>query len=145
VADDTITGTVERLVAGARPDVEVWHVEHVASEDLVRVLIAHPDGVDVDLCHAVTRALEPLRDRHALEVSSPGLERPLVTDSHFARSVGETIEVRLAAPIDGRKSVRGRLVAADADALRLAVDDAEVVVPRTAITTSNIVWSPVRS
>ncbi len=145
MADDTIIQEVERLIAGASPEVELWHVEHLAGEGLLRVLIEHADGVDVELCHAVTRALEPLRDRFALEVSSPGIERPLVRPAHFDRAVGEMIEVRLAVPVDGRSTLRGRLVAADPGALRLALDDAEVVVERTAITTSNIVWSPVRS
>ena len=144
MADDSMFREVARLVAAARPDVEVWDVQVVPDEDLVRVLIDHVDGVDVDLCAAVTRALDPLRGEHALEVSSPGVERPLVRPAHFERAVGEMIEVRLTAAA-GATSARGLLAACDATSLRLVVDDSDVVVDRATIATSNIVWNPVRS
>ena len=60
------------------------------SPGLVRVTIDRPGGtVDLDLCERVSRELSPLRDRYALEVSSPGIERPLVKPDHYRAATGQ--------------------------------------------------------
>jgi ribosome maturation factor RimP len=119
-------------------------VQVIGPQNLVRVLIEHPDGVDVELCAEVARILSDLRDQRGLEVSSPGIERPLVQTSHYARALGETVQIRLRSPRDGRRNFRGRLMAADEGALRLTLDDgAEVELPRADVARSNIVWNPV--
>jgi ribosome maturation factor RimP len=136
--------TITRTVAAVRPDVEIWDVQVVARENLVRVLIEHPDGVDADLCAEVARLLSDVREQGGLEVSSPGIERPLIRTTHYTRAIGKTVEVRLVAPKEGRRNLRGRLTAADDTSLRLALDDGvEFEVPREEVATSNIVWNPV--
>ena len=74
---------IERTLRTTVPEVEVLLAEQ-ASPGLVRVTIDRPGGtVDLDLCERVSRELSPLRDRYALEVSSPGIERPLVKPDHY--------------------------------------------------------------
>ena len=60
----------------------------------LRVFIDHPEGVTLALCERVTAALTPLRERYTLEVSSPGIERPLTKPEHFRRFVGRRARVR---------------------------------------------------
>jgi ribosome maturation factor RimP len=83
----------------------------------LRVYIDKPGGVTVDDCADVSRQLsaildveDPIRDRYTLEVSSPGLDRPLVTAQDFARQRGETVKVRLPAPLAGRRNFTGRVL-----------------------------------
>ena len=84
--------TITRTVAAVRPDVEIWDVQVVKGENLVRVLIEHPDGVDADLCAEVANVLSDVRDHGGLEVSSPGIERPLIRTTHYERALGETVQ-----------------------------------------------------
>jgi ribosome maturation factor RimP len=136
--------TITRTVAAVRPDVEIWDVQVVKAENLVRVLIEHPEGVDADLCAEVARALSDLRETGGLEVSSPGIERPLIRTSHYTRALGETVQIRLKNPVQGHRNLRGRLTAADDTSLRLALDDGvELEVQREEVARSNIVWNPV--
>ena len=135
--------TITRTVAAARPDVEIWDVQMVARENLVRVLIEHPDGVDADLCAEVANLLSDVH-HGGLEVSSPGIERPLIRTTHYTRALGETVQIRLKKPRGGHRNLRGRLTAADDTSLRLALDDGvEFEVPREEVAKSNIVWNPV--
>jgi ribosome maturation factor RimP len=136
--------TISRTVAAVRPDVEIWDVQVHRGDNVVRVLIEHPDGVDADLCAEVATILADVRDGGGLEVSSPGIERPLIRTTHYTRALGKTVEVRLTRPRGGRRNLRGRLTAADDTSLRLALDDGvELEVPREEVAKSNIVWNPV--
>jgi ribosome maturation factor RimP len=112
---------------------------------ILRVMIDRPTGIDLEAIAAATEAVSPLLDQppvdallkgsYSLEVSSPGLERPLRTPAHFARAVGETISVK--APERGR--LRGVVQSAGDDSFTLLADDgtehtiayAEVVQART--------------
>jgi ribosome maturation factor RimP len=144
VTDDTIVKDVPSTIASAHPDVTVWDVELIAGEGLVRVLVDHPEGVSIGLCEEISKLLVDVRERYALEVSSPGLERPLVRTEHFVRSIGETVQVKLTRPVAGRKELRGRLLEADDASLRLVLEEGdEVEVPRASVRKSNIVWNPV--
>jgi ribosome maturation factor RimP len=139
--NSSIQDQIEAAIAGGRPDVEVWDVRVIGPERMVRVLIEHPDGVDLALCEEVAKLLGDVREQHPLEVSSPGVERPLVRTSHFERALGETVRVRLRAVVDGRRNLVGRLTAADDDVVRLLLEDgSEVTIDRAAVGSSNIVW-----
>src|SRR5436190_23095035 len=103
---------IETTLRTRVPEVEVLLAE-LPSPGLLRVTIDRPDGsVDLDLCQRVSRELTPLRERFALEVSSPGAERPLVTAEHYRRAVGSRIAVRPDDAVDGRRRVGGMLLAA---------------------------------
>jgi ribosome maturation factor RimP len=92
---DSLATEIEAVVALARPDVEVIDVTFLPHQGIVRVLVDHPDGVDHALCQAVTELLPGVRERYGVEVSSPGLERPLKKPSHYRRAEGQTVKVRL--------------------------------------------------
>jgi ribosome maturation factor RimP len=86
-----IQADIEARLAESEPDVEVLLAELVGGK-LVRLFIDHPKGVTLDLCERVTKLLPDVRERYALEVSSPGPERPLSTSA--ATSVGARACVR---------------------------------------------------
>jgi len=94
---------------------------------LLRVVVDRTGGVDLDTISSVTRAVSEVLDRHdpfpghryTLEVSSPGVERPLRTPAHFVRAVGETVSVRTVAGGQGERRVQGQLVAVDDDGIVL--------------------------
>jgi len=79
--------TIETTLAGQFPELEVVDVDvHGGRGGRLTVYVDRPGGVDLAVCEAVTRALDDLRDRYALDVSSPGLDRPLRTVAQFARA-----------------------------------------------------------
>jgi ribosome maturation factor RimP len=107
-------------------DVELAGGQHHST---LRVYIDGPAGVNVDDCARVSRQLsalldveDPLPGQYTLEVSSPGLDRPLVKPEDFKRFVGETIKVKMHEPLQGRKNFSGRLVDVAADHVVVEVD-----------------------
>jgi ribosome maturation factor RimP len=112
---------IEEMLRDRGPEVEVVLAERPAP-GLVRVVIDRPGGVDLDLCEQVSRELSPLRERYALEVSSPGVERPLVRPEHYRRAIGSRVDVRTIAPIDGRRHYTALLVGADDAGIDLEQD-----------------------
>ncbi len=97
----------------------------------VRVVVDRADGIDLDAIGQATRAVSSVLDTHdpfpghryTLEVSSPGVERPLKTPSHFARAVGEIVTVRTTGGGEGERRVTGRLSHADDDGFVLQGED----------------------
>lgn len=130
---------VERTLSERVPEVEVLLAER-ASPGLVRVVIDRPGGsVDLDLCERVTRELSGLREQYALEVSSPGEERPLTRPVHFQRAVGDTVAIRTDEPLDGRRRFMGRLLDAGEEAVEIDQDGHRVRIPYNAIRRSHLV------
>jgi ribosome maturation factor RimP len=82
----------------------------------------------------------PLRERYALEVSSPGVERPLVRPDHYRRVIGSRVDVRTIEPIDGRRHFTATLVAADDDGIDLDQDDRRVRIDYSAIRRGRLVF-----
>jgi ribosome maturation factor RimP len=134
----TIQADIEERLATAEPSVEVLLAEVVGGHT-VRLFIDHPDGVSLALCERVTRHLAPVRERYALEVSSPGSDRPLTKPEHFRRFLGRRARLRLRRPHDGRRTWSGELVGADAGAITLAADDGLMSIPYADILRSNLV------
>lgn len=97
---------------------------------LLRIYIDRPEvGVTVDDCGLVSREIsalmdveDPIKGEYTLEVSSPGLDRPLFTPSHYADVVGQAIKITVFAPIDGRRRFNGSLLSADDDGAVLEQD-----------------------
>jgi ribosome maturation factor RimP len=139
--DDVIAGA-EQVLAEVFPDVEIVDVEIRGGREAVATLfIDRPGGVDLELCAAVTQALEELRERYALEVSSPGLDRPLRTVAHFDHALGQRVYVKTREPIDGRAVYRGVLTAADSEALTLRLDEGDVVeIPLAAVAKAHVIY-----
>jgi ribosome maturation factor RimP len=129
---------IEQRLATAEPDVEVLACED-AGRDRLRLFIDHPNGVDLALCERVTNHLRDLLVDYALEVSSPGPERPLSKPDHFRRFLGRRARVRLREPRDGHKSFTGELVGASDDEVTVAADTGVVTIPYSEINRSNLV------
>jgi len=116
---------VEIVTGFAKPIVEqcgceLWEVEYVSEggQWYLRIYIDKADGVSIDDCENVSRAVDPILDEidpitssYIFEVSSAGLERTLKLPEHFQRFLGENIEVKLYKPLDGSKLYVGTLTA----------------------------------
>ena len=110
----------------------LWDVEYVkeGSEWYLRITIDSEDGITLDDCETVHRAIDPVLDEHDpienayhLEVSSPGIERVLRTPEHIEAFAGEEVEVKLFAPINGKKSFRAILGGIKNGVVSFTVDD----------------------
>jgi len=133
----SLQADIEAQLATAEPDVEVLLAE--VSGDTLRLFIDHPDGVSLDLCERVTHQLPQVRERYALEVSSPGVDRPLTKPAHFHRFLGRHARIRMREARDGRTSFAGELVGATDEQVTIAVDGGVVAIPYSAIARSNLV------
>jgi ribosome maturation factor RimP len=99
----------------------------------VQIMAERPDGTMlVEDCEAASRALSPVLDAadpidraYHLEMSSPGIDRPLVRRSDFERYADSTVKIEMAVPIEGRKRFRGLLLGVEGNAARLRRDDAQ--------------------
>lgn len=114
---------------------ELVGVEHLVQgrHSMLRIYIDSPDGITLEDCekvsHQVSAVLDvedPIHGHYTLEVSSPGLDRPLFTADHYRRFAGNEIQVRLRAPIEGRRKFKGLLHGiGDDDVVVLEVDGTE--------------------
>ena len=129
--------SIETRLASAEPDVEVLLAEQV-STGKIRLVIDHPGGVDIALCERVTQHLSELLSEYALEVSSPGPERPLTKPHHFRRFVGRRARVRTRAEHGGRRTFTGELVGATDQEVTVAADTGVVSILYADINRSNL-------
>jgi ribosome maturation factor RimP len=134
----TIQRDIEARLAASEPDVEVLLAE-VVGASTVRLFIDHPDGVTLALCERVTHALVEVREHYALEVSSPGTERPLTKPQHFRRYLGRRARVRTRDAVDGHRSFTGELVGASEKEVTIAVDSGVVAIPYADIQRSHLI------
>jgi ribosome maturation factor RimP len=134
----SIQAEIEAQLATTEPEVEVLLAE-VVGRDTVRLFIDHPDGVTLALCERVTHLLPEVRERYALEVSSPGSDRPLTKPSHFRRFLGRRARVRMREAHEGRRQITGELVGASDAEVTIAADDAVIAIPYDDISRSNLV------
>ena len=119
----------------------VWDVEYqkIGADWNLTVTIDNNDGITIEDCEAVHRAIDPLLDEadpiegaYRLNVSSPGIERELKNDFHIESCIGDKVEVRLFAPLDGKKSYTGILTAYVDGELTIATNDGDKTIARTA-------------
>ncbi len=132
-----IQSQIEARLADAAPDVEVLLAE--LHQGIVRIYIDHPDGVTLALCERVTRLLPDVREAYALEVSSPGRDRPLSKPDHFRRFLGRRARVRTRDAKDGHRSFTGELVGASESEVTIAADTGVVAIAYGDIARSNLV------
>ena len=107
-----------------------------ATNGLLRVYIDHQDGITLDDCQAVSHQLsgvldveDPIHGHYALEVSSPGLDRPLFKAQDYARFAGQQVKVRMHGMIEGRRNFTGRLLGLEGDSAIVEVDGEEYLLP----------------
>ncbi len=134
---DALTTDIEARIAAGAPDIEVLLVE--VTGDSMRVFIDHPDGVTLDHCEQVTKLLAEYQEQYALEVSSPGVDRPLTKPQHYRRFLGQRAKVRLREARDGHKSLTGELVGASEEEVTIAAGEGVVAIPYDQITRSHLV------
>jgi ribosome maturation factor RimP len=134
---------IEATLAERFPEVELVDLEvRGGPTGTLTLFVDRPGGVDLELCSAVSQALEDVRERYTLEVSSPGLDRRLRKPSHFAEALGRDVAVKLAAPRDGRSNFRGVLIAADATDVTLdLVDGGSATLPIDGIAKAHVVYN----
>lgn len=141
MAKDKIEELVQKLTADIIRDsaLELVDVEYVKERDwYLRVFLDKTGGIEVEDCQWVSEKLEkkldeldPIRESYYLEVSSPGLDRPLKKDKDFERHAGDKVEVNTFAPIDGRKNLVGTLTGLSAEGhILLLIDGREVSIPK---------------
>lgn len=127
---------------------EMWGLEYLThgGETVLRVFIDSENGINVDDCAAVSHQAsavldveDPISGEYNLEVSSPGMDRPLFTLDQFQRYSGEQVKIRLRAPFEGRRNFSGRLVGVEADEVVVAVDEHEYLLPIELIDKANVV------
>jgi ribosome maturation factor RimP len=113
---------------------------------VLRVIVDGPDGVDLDtlsrLSELVSRRLDAEgyeTGPYDLQISSPGLERPLRRPEHFGRAVGEQVKVKTTAPLAGSRTHTGRLADADDEGITLVIGDEALRVPLAEIASARTV------
>ena len=109
---EDLQAKIEATLSAREPEVEVIALERPAGNAL-RLFIDHPSGVDLGMCERVTGHLRDLLQTYSLEVSSPGLDRPLTKPEHYRRFVGQRVKVRTSDAIEGRRNFTGTLTAAN--------------------------------
>jgi len=129
-----IVPAVERSV----PGVEVLAVE-LLSPSRFCVYVDHPEGVDHALCARVTDVLSDYRGSYTIDVSSPGLDRPVRRPEHFRAAVGHEVLIRTADQIGGKHRFRGTVVAAAEQSARIAVGEKELDIPYATIVRGNLI------
>lgn len=123
-----------RLSGGGRPTLQI--------------MAERGDGKDmtVDDCAEISRAVsaildveDPIAGAYVLEVSSPGIDRPLTRADDFARFAGHEAKLELSVAVEGRKRIRGRLVGLEGESVRIAAEDGECLLPLPAIRAAKLV------
>ena len=134
----------QKLTDMLRPAVEetgknLLGVEYISAgnNSVLRLFIDHENGINVDDCAEVSRQVgaildveDPISSEYSLEVSSPGVDKPLFEMAHFQSVIGETINVKSSMPLNGRRKFKGTLVAIEKETLIIEVDgtDYEIVI-----------------
>ena len=125
---------------------ELVGVEFDGRQRVLRVYIDSPDGITLDDCSRVSHQLsglldveDPIPGRYQLEVSSPGLDRPLSSLAHFERFKGETVRVQLERPIEGRRTFKARLLGVEDDCVILSEGGTTLRIPYEAIEKARLV------
>ena len=136
---DKIFELVEPTVKGL--GYELYDVEYEKEYDnwVLTLFIDRPEGVSLDDCELVSNAVDPILDEadpieqaYYLSVSSVGLDRPLKKDKDFARNLGKKVDIRLYAPLDGKKELTGTLVSYTGEELTVALQKGEKTIARKA-------------
>jgi ribosome maturation factor RimP len=135
--EKTLTNQIGREVETALPGVEVLAVE-LSAPDRFTVFVDHPEGVDHALCARVTDLLRPYLAEYAVEVSSPGIERPLRTPEHFRNAVGRTVALRTE---NRKKRIRAEVLSAGDTAVTVKAGEEPVEIPYESIVRGNLIYT----
>lgn len=134
-----LTAKEQKILEALEPQAQAQQVEIVTIEIVgakkaptIRVYIDTPEGVGFDelasaqaWINEIVDRLDPFPGAYSLEVSSPGIDRPLRTPDHFARFAGEKVSLQTTAPIDGRKNWTGKLIGFFDGSVRILADGSD--------------------
>ncbi len=127
---------------------ELIDIEHVANpkHGVLRLYIDNDAGVNIDDCSVVSHQIsalldveEPIRGHFNLEISSPGLDRPLNRLKDYQRFEGEIVKIKTSMPMDGQRNFKGRLLTADAQTVVIETETEEISLPMAAIDKTRLV------
>lgn len=150
-----VSNIAERVTAIADPlaeklGFELVDVEYVkeGSQMILRVFIDREGGITLDHCQEMSHALsdeldrvDPIEQSYHLEVSSPGIERPLKKDEDFVRFAGKPVSIKLFAPLEGKKKYGGILRGLEEGEILLEVENNNLVrIPRTQVAKANLAF-----
>ncbi len=137
---------LEPTIEGLGYELSDVEVRLAGKGGFVRLFIDHPDGIGLEDCEAVSRAVsalldveDPIPGQYNLEVSSPGLDRKLTKTEHFQRFKGEVVKVQTRFPVAGRRRFRGTLVSSDEQNIVVEVDGEAHTLPLATIHTARLV------
>ncbi|MCK8816484.1 ribosome maturation factor RimP [Natroniella sulfidigena] len=138
--ESVVTELAEPIVASY--DLELVDVEYnkEGPDWILRVFVDNIDGVSLDDCQQVSRDLseqldlnDPIEQSYLLEVSSPGIDRPLKTKQDFERFSGELVEISTYAPVNGEKELTGKLLGLEEENVKISLDGEELSIPLSKI------------
>lgn len=147
VDSQTLESLFDPIVTGL--GYQLWGIEYRSSQKhaLIKIFIDHENGVTLDHCsevsHQVSAVLDvedPIAVPYTLEVSSPGVERPLLKLAHYQRYLGSEIKVRLTWALEGRKNFKGELIRVESDNITMLVDNLEVSFSVDAVKRANLIY-----
>ncbi len=150
MARGSVVSTVEGIVAPVLDEMGIELVDIVYIKEggrwFLRLFIDKPGGVGLDDCQRVSERIDPLLDEHdpipnsyTLEVSSPGIERPLKKPADFERFTGRKIRLTTFVPVEGRRKFKGVLVAANNHSITLDNEGSTVVIPMEQVASARLV------
>jgi ribosome maturation factor RimP len=142
-----ITKLAEEVAVSMKMEVVLVEVKGDANRAVVRAYIDQPEGISLDDCERFSRSFSVALDvedwipfKYVLEVSSPGVNRPLVKESDFQRFSGKDARIRTRFPIEGQRNFRGRIVGVTEGRLELEVaPDKQIGIALTDIEKANLI------
>lgn len=144
--EQRICELLEPSVSGLGYELVGIELTGAGSGSVLRVFIDCDTGITVGDCETVSRQIgavldveDPIPESYHLEVSSPGLDRPLLTADHFTRFAGHPVRLRAAEPVDGRRGWEGRLVGCREGSVVVREGDEERAIPLDLVRRANLV------
>lgn len=143
---EQLNALIEPVVTGL--GYQLWGIDFASQgrHSVLRIFIDAEAGISVDDCAAVSRQVsgvmdveDPISTEYTLEVSSPGMDRPLFTLEQFAQYVGHQVQVRLRSPYEGRRKFSGLLKGVEDEDVVIEVDQHEYLLPIDSIDKANVV------
>ncbi|WP_421868776.1 ribosome maturation factor RimP [Motiliproteus sp.] len=144
--NEQLNALIEPVVTGL--GYQLWGIDFASQgrHSVLRIFIDAEAGISVDDCAAVSRQVsgvmdveDPISTEYTLEVSSPGMDRPLFTLEQFAQYVGHQVQVRLRSPYEGRRKFSGLLKGVEDEDVVIEVDQHEYLLPIDSIDKANVV------
>ncbi len=146
IKDAALHAMIEPVVSAM--GFELWGIDYQSQGKHSRLVIYidHENGVSVDDCADISRQVsavfdveDPIRGEYRLEVSSPGMDRPLYTLDHFTRYRGHDVSLKLRVPFEGRRKFEGLLAGVEGDEVLLHLDGEEYCFPIDSIDQARVV------